>query len=64
MIYATEETEHRERSVHLVESNKEVGIIAHEGDEYEFYANSEVPLNYELLQCIANFLRTINVCNL
>jgi len=61
VIYATPETEHRERSVHFVGSDKEIGIIAHEGDEYEFYANSDVALNYELLQCIANFLRTLNV---
>lgn len=60
MIYATAETEHHERSVHLVGSDQEIGVIAHEGDEYEFYANNGVPLNYKLLLCIANFLRTLN----
>ncbi len=62
MIYATEQTEHGERTVHLIGTNQEIGIIVRETDEYAFYAHDTVPLTFDLMQCIANFLRTLNVC--
>jgi hypothetical protein len=61
MIYATLETEHGERSVHLIHGNAEIGIISNEGGEYAFYAHDTTPLTIDLLECIINFLRTLNV---
>lgn len=62
MIWATEQTDHGERTVHFIGSNEEIGIIVRGTDEYAFYAHDTVPLTYELMHCIANFLRTLNTC--
>jgi hypothetical protein len=61
MIYATPVTEHGERSVHLICTNEEIGIISNELGEHAFYAHDTVPLTLDLLEAVANFLRTLNV---
>jgi hypothetical protein len=60
VIYATPETEHRERTVHFIGTDEEIGIIVRETEEYAFYAHDTTPLTYDLLLSIANFLRTLN----
>jgi hypothetical protein len=61
MIYATPETEHGERLVKLIQSDTELGIIALEHGEHVFYSSTDLAFTVDLLVCITNFLRTLNV---
>lgn len=61
MIYATPETEHGERLVKLIYDDAGIGVIALDRGEHVFYAHADFPLTIDLLECITNFLRTLNV---
>lgn len=61
MIYATTADDAGDRIVRLISSDRVIGIIILEHGEHVFYAQHNVALTVDLLVCITNFLRTLNV---